>query len=279
MRWTMAVFWVAIIVAGAGSVAAQQSLSEVAGSIKLKKPEGETVVIDRATLGQSDRPEQSAGSTADALLETSEGCAVAAQVVLDLLGEAGASMAFYEAEWRGRVAEAADELDRAHESLRFTVGRGRYEEAYDTADRGADLTMDGLDALRDSIAANQPVYTEAKRQIAEGIRLLESAQAAIRTVERQEGDEVDPPLIDPIAADRSITSLCGRRFSRETDGYGDCVESQKAAMNALVGRYPPTVGLEVTDFNIVRNQCLHEWPGDFVNRDRCEQRRAAAITK
>ena len=45
MRWTQAAFVVAVCVIVALPVGAQQSLSDVAGSIKLKKPEGEDVVI------------------------------------------------------------------------------------------------------------------------------------------------------------------------------------------------------------------------------------------
>ena len=51
MRWTtVAVVGVAISVLAA-PVTAQQNLSDVAGSIKLKKPEGESVVIDHRTVG------------------------------------------------------------------------------------------------------------------------------------------------------------------------------------------------------------------------------------
>jgi hypothetical protein len=268
-----------IIVVGAGPASAQQSLSEVAGSIKLKKPEGEQVVIDRATLGQSGPLTSAAMSTADALLETTGELAAAAQAVVDLIGETGGSMAFYDDQWRSRVLEAGETLDQASDNLRMVVGVGVYKAVDETADRGADLAVAGLETLRGAIAADRPVYSEAKRQLAEGIQILESAQTAIRAQMRREDVEADPPLINPIAADQSITSLCGRRFARETDGHAGCVESQKAALNALVGRYAPSVGLEATEFNVIRNNCRFEWPGDYVNRDRCERQGIAAITR
>jgi len=279
MRWIVTVVGMLIIVVGVGSAPAQQSLSEVAGSIKLKKPEGEQVVIDRSTLGQSG-PSTSAGmSTADALLETTGEFAAAARALIDLVDETGATMAFYDEEWRRRVADAGENLDRASDNLRMIVGQGRYEAADETADRGASMAEAGLDTLRGAIAADRPVFSEAKRQLTEGIRLLESAQTAIREVKREEELEADSPLIDPIAADQAIKSLCGRRFARETEGFAGCVDSQKTALDALAGRYAPSVGLESTEFNVVRNNCQFEWPGDFVNRDRCERQRIAAITR
>jgi hypothetical protein len=279
MRWIPAIVAVLIIVVGAGSAPAQQSLSEVAGSIKLKKPEGDQVVIDRATLGQSGSSTSAAMVTSDALLETTLECAAAATVLVDLLEETGGSMAFYDEGWRGRVSDAGEGLDQANNNVRMIVGQGRYEAAGDMAERGCGLALAGLATLRGAIAADRPVFSEAKRQLAEGIGLLESAQEAIRTVKREEEVEGDPPLINPIAADESIRALCGRRFARETTGYEGCVAEQKAAMGALVGRYAPSVGLDTPTFNVVRNKCQFEWPGDFVNRDRCERRRIAAITR
>ena len=278
MRWIVAAVAVLIIVVGAGSAPAQQSLSEVAGSIKLKKPEGEQVVIDRATLGQSSRT-TSKMSVSDALLETTGECAVAARTLVDLLDQTGGSMAFYDDDWRDRVAVAGEEMDQASNNQRMIVGQGRYETADETAERGCEMAEAGLETLRDAIAADRPVFSEAKRQMIEGIRLLESAQTDIRAVMRQEDLEADSPLMNPIAADQSIRLLCGRRFAQETDGYAGCVDDQKAAVSALGGRYAPAVGLESAEFNVVRNNCRFEWPDDFVNRDRCERQRIAAITR
>lgn len=280
MRWIPAIVAVLIIVVGAGSAPAQQSLSEVAGSIKLKKPEeGGQVVIDRATLGQSGSSTSATMVTSDALLETTVECAAAATVLVDLLEETGGSMAFYDEGWRGRVSDAGEGLDQANNNVRMIVGQGRYEAADDMAERGCGLALAGLETLRGAIAADRPVFSEAKRQLAEGIGLLGSAQEAIRTVKREEEVEADAPPINPIAADQSIRALCGRRFARETTGYEGCVAQQKAAMDALVSRYAPSVGLDTTTFNVVRNNCQFEWPGDFVNRDRCERQRIAAVTR
>jgi hypothetical protein len=279
MRRISAAVGVLIIVAGVGSAQAQQSLSEVAGSIKLKKPEGEQVVIDRATLGQSGSSASALMAASDALLETTVECAAAATALVDLLEETGGSMAFYDDGWRVRVSDAGDALFQAYNNVRIVVGQGRYEAANDMAERGSDLAMAGLEILRGAIASDRPVFSEAKRQLSEGIGLLESAQDAVRGVKQVEQVEADPPLINPIAADQSIRALCGRRFERETTGFNGCVEEQKAAVDALVSRYAPGVGLDNTTFNVVRNKCQFEWPGDFVNRDRCERQRIATISK
>jgi hypothetical protein len=185
-------------------------------------------------------------------------------------------MAFYDDEWRGRVVIAGEDLDQASDDLRMVAGTGRYEAADEMAYRGSEMALTGLDALRDAIASDRPVYSQAKRQLARGIELLESANSAARAVKREEELETESQLINPVAADQAIKSLCARRFARETEGYAGCVNDQKAALSAIAGRYAPSVGLESAEFNVIRNNCQFEWPGDFVNRDRCERKRVAA---
>lgn len=279
MRWSVAAAMVLMIGVGAGSATAQQSLSEVAGSIKLKNPEGGQLVIDRSALSQSTSVTPASTSLGDALIETTGDCVAAAQALLDLIEETGGGMAFYDDEWRGRVVIAGEGLDQASDNLRMVVGTGRYEAADEMAERGSEMAVSGLDALRDAIASDRPVYSEAKRQIAGGIKLLESANSAVRAVKREEELEAESQLINPVAADQAITSLCGRRFARETEGYAGCVNDQKTALNAIAGRYAPSVGLESAEFNVIRNKCRYEWPGDFVNRDRCERRRIATVSR
>lgn len=279
MRRIATVVGVLTIVVGAGVASGQQSLSEVAGSIKLKKPQGEQVVIDRASLGQSGSSRSAMMSTSDALLETTEAYAAAAVTLVNLIEESGGSMAFYDEGWRGRVSDAGEVMDQTDNDLRMIVGQGRYEAADATADRGATAALAGLEILRGAIAEDRPVFSEARRQLSEGIRLFESAQNAIRAAKREDAAEADPQPINPIAADQSIKTLCGRRFARESDGFDGCVDEQKAALDALNGRYASTVGLESTEFNIVRNKCQVEWPGDFVNRNRCELQRFAATSR
>jgi hypothetical protein len=98
----------------------------------------------------------------------------------------------------------------------------------------------------------------------------------MRAVRRAEVAEQPAPPIDPIAASRSIDELCGGRFGPGSFGFADCVSDQRAAIDAMMSRNGFSVGLAEAPFNTIRNNCRFEWPDDFVNRDRCEQRRIAS---
>jgi hypothetical protein len=44
----------------------------------------------------------------------------------------------------------------------------------------------------------------------------------------------------------------------------------------MTGRSAPGVGLDAASFNFIRNNCRFEWSDNYVNQDRCEQKRIAA---
>jgi len=278
MRWNRVVAVWLSAVAVAAPVAAQQSLGDVAGSIKLKKAGDDVVVIDQRSVGRS-RPISPALSDGEILLETTQECAAAAQALSNLLGETGSGKVFYDDGWRARVAEAGEQFDQPREDLALIYAPERYAVAYEKADRGATAATVGLGILRAAISADRPLFSEAKRELADGTRLLESATRDLRAVLRAEDAEAPSPPIDPIAADRSIDAVCRKSFAQGSQGFDSCIAEQKAAMNTIIDRSAPGVRLDQPTFNSIRNNCRYEWPNDFVNRNLCERTRIATKTR
>lgn len=117
MKWNrVAAVWLSAV-AMASPAVAQQSLGDVAGSIKLKKPGDGEVVIDQRSVGRS-RSTSPALTDGEILLETTQECAAAAQALSNLLGETGSGKVFYDDGWRARVEKAGEQFDqqigRAH---------------------------------------------------------------------------------------------------------------------------------------------------------------------
>ena len=110
----------------------------------------------------------------------------------------------------------------------------------------------------------------------EAIRAFKDAQKAIGVASRAKAAEEPAPLINPIEADRTMRALCGGRYDEGSSGFESCVADQRAAIDAMVGRSAPDVGLDATSFNVIRNNCRFEWADNYVNQDRCERTRIAA---
>ncbi len=278
MRWHWtALVWLSVV-AIAAPVAAQQSLSDVAGSIKLKRTGDDKVVIDQKSVGRSRRISSSL-SDGEALLEATKDCASAAQALTDLLGETGSGRVFYDDGWRARIEAAGEQWDQAHGALDGIYEQDQYAAPYDMAQRGATAATIGLGVLRGAISADEPAFAGAKRQIAEGADLLESAAKDVSAILQREGAGSTASPIDPIAADRSIDAVCRNSFAQGSQGFDSCVAAQRAAMDAIVSRYPTDVRLDQAAFNGIRNSCRYEWPDDFVNRNLCERRRIGTKAK
>ena len=161
MKISTVVICLVITVVAAEPVTAQQSLGDVAGSIKLKHPKGESVVIDRDTIAQSSR--RPSGGTDTALLNDIIGACVSdATSLRDLIEETRDGTSFYRDPWRARVEEVGSRLDGSLEDLRMIAVDGRYQQAYDLAGHGADMVGDALVILRGAIAADRPVFSESK---------------------------------------------------------------------------------------------------------------------
>jgi len=278
MRWISTVLVWLSAVAIAAPATAQQSLGDVAGSIKLKRTGDNDVVIDHKSVGRS-RSISSSQSDGQALLEATKECAAAAQTLSDLLGETGSGEVFYDDGWRARVEAAGGQWDQSNRVFEVIYAQDRYEAPYDTAERGATATTLGLGILRGAIDADQPLFGEAKRQIADGAELLDSAERDLSAVLRREEAESPPPPVDPVAADSSIDAVCRKSGAQGSQGFDSCVAEQRAAMDAIIGRYAPSVRLDQATFNRIRNSCRYEWPDDFVSRNLCERQRIGRATR
>ena len=274
MKWSTLAIGLTISVALVAPVKAQQSLGDVAGSIKLKSPEGESVVIDRDSIAQS-RRRPTGGTDSVLLSDIVNACLTEATALRDLLEETRDGTSFYRDPWRARVEAVGLRLDDALEDLRLIVVDGRYQEAYDFAGQGADMVGDALVILRSAIADDRPVFSESKTLSREAVRHFKSAQTAVGVASRADAAEQEAPSINPIEADRVMSAVCGGQYGVGSSRVDSCFDAQRAALDAMAGRFPPDVGLDAASFNSIRNNCRFEWSDNYANQDRCERTRMA----
>jgi hypothetical protein len=274
MKWSTLVICVAIAVVLAAPVAAQQSLGEVAGSIKLKRPEGESIVIDQNSVGKA--RSQPRDTETDLLRDVVGDCLTESSALYDLMVETRDGESFYRDPWRDRVEEVGSRLDGALDELDLVVVEGRYQEAYNLAGRGADQAREALVIIRRAIAGNQPVYSEARTLSREAADRFKDAESALGAASRANAAEDAAPLINPIEADRVMTAFCRGKYAEDSSDFESCIAEQRAAIDAMAGRSAPSVGIDAASFNLIRNNCRFEWPNNFVTQDSCEQRRIAA---
>jgi len=263
----------AITVILVAPVAAQQSLGDVAGSIKLKRPEGESVVIDQNNVGKAGR--QPRGTESDLLRDVVGDCLTESNALHDLIIEARDGSSFYRDPWRDRVEGVGLRLDDAIAELRLIAVEGRSLEAYELAGRGADLIGDAIMILRSAIAMDRPLYSESRTLSKEAARYFKDAQTALGVASRADAAEQAAPLINPIEADQVTTALCGGQYGVGSSRVDSCYDEQRAAVDAMAGRSAPGVGLDAASFNVIRNNCQFEWPSNYVHMDRCERTRIA----
>lgn len=275
MKRSALIIALVVVTALAAPSGAQQSLGDVAGSIKLKRPEGETIVIDRSTIGQTRRRLSSGGGN-DFLLDAIDDCMVETRALNDLVVEARNGTSFYRSEWRSRVSEVGLRLDVARGDVGMAAGAGQSGEAYELAERGANTAGAALEILRSAISQDHPVFSQAGALAEEALRVLGSAKSAIGAASRTTAAESSPEPINPIDADRAMTALCAGRYERGSVGFNDCLARQRSALDAMTARSGPGVGLDLASFNSIRNNCRFEWPDNFVSQDQCERQRIAA---
>jgi hypothetical protein len=275
MKWSTLAIGLTATVALVAPATAQQSLGDVAGSIKLKRPEGESVVIDRDSIAQSSR-RPTGGTDIELLRDVVGECLTETAALHDLVEETRDGTSFYRDPWRGRVETVGFRLDGALEELGLVAVDGRYQDAYDLAGRGAYLAGDALVILRSAIAEDRPVFSESKTLSKEAVHLFEEAQSALGTAMRADAAEEEASSINPIEANRVMSALCGGQYGVGSSGFDSCVAAQRAAVDAMAGRFPPGVGLDAASFNVIRHNCRFEWSDNYVNQDRCERTRIAA---
>jgi len=275
VRKSLLVSLLAAFVMTASSSEAQQSLGDVAGSIKLNRPAGEAVVIDRHAIGRA-RKTSVPASGVDQLNDAVNDCLVETRALYALFNETRDGSLFYRDEWRMQVASVGQRLESAQFKLESVVPDGRYVESYEKAQQGANTALSALEILRSAIASDRPVFSQGRTLCEQALRLLEEARTEIGAAARRDAAESTPAMINPIDADRIISSTCGRQYASGSQGYGDCVARERAALDAMRGRTGPGAGLDVESFNMIRNACRFEWPNSFVSQDQCERNRIAA---
>ena len=236
---------------------AQQSLGDVAGSIKLKRPEGEAVVIDGDAITQSRRGPT--GGTDSRLLSDIVGdCLTETTALRDLAEETRDGTSFYRDPWRGRVEAVGFRLDGALEEFRMVAVDGRYQEAYGLAGRGADLAGDALVILRNAIADDRPVFSESKtfrtkrcvfskrrnRQSGRRCGRMLPGRGAVYQPDRGESGHVRPLRRTVRSRIERVRQLC-RWAARSCRRDGRAVPPGRRARCSIFQRHPPRLPFRV----------------------------------
>jgi hypothetical protein len=255
--------------------AAQQSLSDIAGSITLKRSAGEPVVVDGSSLTSTTAA--SSSSLSAELEEVLTDSRETLQGVSSLLaGMPRISPVSYSDELRGRLGALELELETARNNVAMFFGVKGYQEVVDEAELAVAESQEALGAAQTAVAGGRLASNEARDQAARAVNRLGDALTRLGVLERTRAAAQPPPAIDPIAADASIRGLCGQSYTEGGDRFQDCVSRQLAAIDNIRARSALASGVDQSAFNTIRNQCRLEWVHDYVARDGCERRRVAA---
>lgn len=265
----------AFAIMAAMPAAAQQSLGDVAGSIKLKRPEGEAVVVDGSSLARTSGPSRSSLSgDLEVVLTDSRDIARDLAAILENLPRITSYI--YSDEQRAQLEGFAFALDTARNNVAMFFGVEGVQDVVEKAESGVAEAQQALASAQAAVARASWVPNDVRRLAEHGAKLLDDALADLRKVERAGAAAQTPPPIDPIAADASIRGLCGQSAAEGSDRSRECVARQRAAIDNIMGRSALASGVDEPAFNTIRNQCRAEWVHDFVARDGCERRRVAA---
>lgn len=273
MRTAVIVSLMLAVVLPAG---AQQKLGDVAGSIKLKKTEGEPVVIDDAGMARASAPSPGGELSQELLDLTTDALQVATDIASYISGMPAIEPLTYDDSAGERLAAADFELEIASNSFPLFDDLVEYQAATEKAELGVAQVREGIAAAQTAVSRQRAVAREVREQTASGARVLGAALESMQSVGRSTAREETPPPIDPVAADAAIRAECGRRHAADSDAYNQCFDEQRAAVDRVLLR--SGAGLEEATFNRIRNECRLEWPGDYVARDRCEQRRLTSAS-
>jgi hypothetical protein len=266
---------IVLVVGMVTPAAAQQKLSEVAGSIELRTPSDRALMVEAAPAPEAGGRPRFGGTALEML---SEDFLERTREAAGLLAETATNDSFYSASWRERMLITSAELEGLGRSLELGLPHPRYQTAYERVMDGVAECQTAIDVVRDAIARDHPVYSVATQHLEEGDRVVSAGLEQIRRIQRAERAEENAPPDDAYLVSRAITELCGARFQDGGTEYDRCAAEQRAGFGAIGGRFNFTVGLDEPTFNAVRNICRSEFPADFAARNRCElQRMAAAL--
>ena len=252
-----------------GTVAAQEKrLSDVASDIQLRPPSEEAVFVDLASAGVG------ASSTRD-LVELADEYSESLATVAGLLSEAGDDDRFFAVDWREQIATACLDVDTLGSSLAVMRPPERLASAHEElidASRDCDRATRGV---REALRMDQPLYGSAMRLLSDCREVVSRSVETMHRIRRDELQELQPAYDDPLAAAVAIADLCRERAGGQGPRFDECVAGQEGARRAIADRFGFSVMLDDATFNVIRNSCRLEWPGDYVGRNRCELQRIA----
>lgn len=268
------------VMAGTMAVAAagfgEQRLQNVAGSITLKRPAGEQLVIVEPEAGA---PGARMGATGSELVELTGQLLEDGRAASTVLEESRSGLTFFDSDWRRRMLDALAEIDTTRFSLELVEASERYADAVDRVVEGEREYQLAAGIVRWAILRDRPVFSKAFDHMRAGEREVGAALAGLRREVGVEGNEAAPPPIDPFTAGQAMAGAC-RAYLGVAQGvdYDRCMDRQQAALLAIEHRFSFTERVDERAFNAIRSRCGEEWPGDFVGRDRCERQAIGAVT-
>ncbi len=262
-----------LVVLAAAQAAAQDTLADVAGSITLRPPTEDAVLVD---LAPEPGPEDTPVIRGPALLDVLDELLVLSSAAAAVLDEAAADDAFFAPEWRERMLTTCAELLSSGRGLRLRTPDPRYAAAYDVASDGIDAAELAARVIEATVEQDQPLYGPAVRHLADAQALFGRALEQARRTRRGELAEADPVTEDPLALELGMASLCDHRAGGDERARSECLKGQRAALDALRARQALQFQIDQPAFNAARNGCRDEWPADLAARDRCERERMAA---
>jgi hypothetical protein len=254
----------------------EQRLQSVAGSIKLKRPAGEQLMIVEP---EARTPGSRMDATGAGLIELAQQLLESGRAASAVLDESRSGLTFFEGGWRRRMLDALAEIDTTRFSLELIQAPDRYRDAVDRVADGAREYQLAAGIVRWAILRDQPVFSRAFDHMRVGEREVGAALGGLRRVGTVEWNEGTPPPIDPFTASQAMAEAC-RAYLGAAQGadYDRCIERQQAAVAAIEHRFSFTERLDEPAFNAIRNRCREEWPRDFISRDRCERQAIGDLT-
>ena len=255
---------------------AEQRLSEVAGTIKLKRPAGEQLVIVEPEDGV---PGARMGATGSDLVDLTGQLLEGGRAASAVLDESRSGLTFFDPDWRRRMLDDLAEIDTTRFSLELVEAPERYVDALNKVVEAAREYQLAAGIVRWAILRDRPVFSKAFDHMRAGEREVGDALAGLRREVGVEGNEAASPSIDPFTAGQAMAEACGA-YSRAAHGpdYDRCIGRQQAALLAIEHRFSFTERIDERAFNAIRSRCTEEWPRDFVGRDRCERQAIAGMT-
>jgi len=261
-----------VVVCGAAPSAAQQRLSDVAGSIELKKPAGSgTVEVEVANETPRGRaaPRPAGGGLLVELTEDLRHYGAE----LKRLGREGIDGRYLEAEWRVEVAETIQRLEETGDDLRFLPTPEGLGVAYGLAAEGAADLESASEAMNDMLRSGTPRIRQVFELVDSAEEKLSLAVGSVRKTEERRRLEATSPAVDPVQAAIDIDALCNRRHQSVGSAFSRCVAVQSQAVQQMSERTWAVKPVSENRFNRIRNTCLREFPGDWEARDLCERQR------